>query len=155
MKQYLNIWAMAFVDCPQNSKFRKQNTSGQEPHHPCPGASVHIFFVALWALVLSLFLVSCSKQIILSSKIGSCFTPLCISTTQNNDWRIRRILFLFFFLIGIQLFYNVLVSTVQQSGVPCAIQQVLISYLFYTYQCIYVNPNLPIHHTRPFPPLVS
>ena len=29
------------------------------------------------------------------------------------------------------------------------IQQVLISYLFYTYQCIYVNPNLPIHPTSP------
>ena len=27
------------------------------------------------------------------------------------------------------------------------IQQVLISYPFYTYQCIYVNPSLPIHHT--------
>ena len=27
------------------------------------------------------------------------------------------------------------------------IQQVLISYLFYTYECIYVNPNLPIHPT--------
>ena len=35
------------------------------------------------------------------------------------------------------------------SRVPCAIQQVLISYLFYTQyqQCIYVNPNLPIHPT--------
>ena len=34
------------------------------------------------------------------------------------------------------------------------IQQVLISYLFYTYQCIHVNPNLPIHHTTnpTFPP---
>ena len=31
-------------------------------------------------------------------------------------------------------------------GVPCAIQQVLISYLFYTQyqQFIYINPNLPI-----------
>ena len=38
------------------------------------------------------------------------------------------------------------------SRVPCAIQQVLISYLFYTQQCIYVNPNLPIHPTPP-PPL--
>ena len=38
------------------------------------------------------------------------------------------------------------------SRVPCAIQQVLISYLFYTYQCIYVSPNLPIHLTPPFPP---
>ena len=40
------------------------------------------------------------------------------------------------------------------------IQQVLISHLFYTHQCIHVNPNLPIHHTTTptplrFPPLVS
>ena len=48
-----------------------------------------------------------------------------------------------------------LVSTVQRSGVPCAIQQVLISYLFYTYWCIYVNSNLPIHPTTPFPRSVS
>ena len=27
------------------------------------------------------------------------------------------------------------------------IQQVLISYLFYTYYCICVNPNLPVHPT--------
>ena len=27
------------------------------------------------------------------------------------------------------------------------IQQALISYPFYTYQCIYVNPNLPVHPT--------
>ena len=31
------------------------------------------------------------------------------------------------------------------SRVPCAIQQVLISYLFYIQQCVYVNPNLPIY----------
>ena len=31
------------------------------------------------------------------------------------------------------------------SRVLCAIQQVLISYLVYTQQCIYVNPNLPIY----------
>ena len=31
------------------------------------------------------------------------------------------------------------------SRVPCVIQQVLISYLFYTQQCIYINFNLPIH----------
>ena len=30
------------------------------------------------------------------------------------------------------------------SGVPCAIPYVLISYLFYTWQRMYVNPNLPI-----------
>ena len=30
------------------------------------------------------------------------------------------------------------------------IQQVLISYLFYIYYCIYVNPNLPIQGSFPF-----
>ena len=33
------------------------------------------------------------------------------------------------------------------SRVPCAVQQVLISYLFCTLWHIYVNPNLPIHPT--------
>ena len=76
----------------------------------------------------------------------------------------------FWFFIGVQLIYNVvLVSAVQQSEsviyiyplffrffshigdyrvlsrVPCAIQQVLISYLFYIQQYVYVNPNLPIY----------
>ena len=39
------------------------------------------------------------------------------------------------------------------SGVSCAIQQVLISYLFYTQQCMYVSPNLPVHPTHPPCPL--
>ena len=34
---------------------------------------------------------------------------------------------------------------------PYGIQQVLISYLFYIQQCVYVNPNLPIHSIC-FPP---
>ena len=42
--------------------------------------------------------------------------------------------------------------------VPCAILQVLVSYLFYTQyqQCIYVNPNLSIHspHLPPWYPYV-
>ena len=33
------------------------------------------------------------------------------------------------------------------SRVHCAIQQILTSYLIQTQQCIYVNPNLPIHPT--------
>ena len=72
------------------------------------------------------------------------------------------------FYIGVQLIYNVvLVSGVQQSDlvihthisilfgdsishigyykvlsrVPCAIQQVLVDYLFYIQWCVYVNPN--------------
>ena len=83
------------------------------------------------------------------------------------------------FFIGVQLLYTaVSVSAVQQSEsavcihiscifkfsshlghqrapsrVPCAVQQVLISYVFYTQQCIYVNPNLPIHPTLPSFPL--
>ena len=42
--------------------------------------------------------------------------------------------------------------TVKWNRVPCAIQQVLISYLFYKYKCIYVSPNLPIQPITPFPP---
>ena len=38
------------------------------------------------------------------------------------------------------------------SRVPCVKQWVLISYLFYTQQCMYVSPNLPIHPTPFFPP---
>ena len=37
------------------------------------------------------------------------------------------------------------------SKVPCAKQQVLICYLFYTQQCIYVNLILPIHPTSSSP----
>ena len=102
------------------------------------------------------------------------------SAVNTND---TLILFIYLLIIGVQLLYNiVLVYTVQQSEsticihisplfldfllnlghhralsrVPCAIQQVLISYLFYTQyqQCVYVNPNLSIHPTRPPSPLV-
>ena len=94
------------------------------------------------------------------------------------------LLLLLLIFIGVQLIYNVmLVSTVQQSEsaihthisplfffsfpfgqhramsrVPCVIQQVLISYLFYAQyqQCIYVNLNLSIHPSNPTPyPLVD
>ena len=47
------------------------------------------------------------------------------------------------------------------SWAPCAIQQVRTSYLFYTWQCTCVNPNLPIHlphhpvSINPFPPFLS
>ena len=50
--------------------------------------------------------------------------------------------FRFFFHIG---HYRVL------SRVPCAIQQVVISYLFYIQQCVYVNPSLPINPSPPYP----
>ena len=34
-----------------------------------------------------------------------------------------------------------------RSWVPCAIQHVPTSHLFYTWKCIYVKPNLPVHPT--------
>ena len=37
------------------------------------------------------------------------------------------------------------------SWAPCTIQQVPTSYLFYTWWCIYVNPNLLIHPTLSHP----
>ena len=37
------------------------------------------------------------------------------------------------------------------SRVPCAIQQVLICYLFYIQQCVYVSPNLPIYPSASYP----
>ena len=37
------------------------------------------------------------------------------------------------------------------SRAPYAIQSVLISYLLYTQQCVYISPKLPLHPTPPFP----
>ena len=41
------------------------------------------------------------------------------------------------------------------SRVPRAIWQVLISYLFYIQQCVYVNPNLPIYPSPPISVLLG
>ena len=50
--------------------------------------------------------------------------------------------FRFFSHIG---YYRIL------SRVPCALQQVLVDYLFYTQQCVHVNPKLLIYPS-PCPP---
>ena len=39
--------------------------------------------------------------------------------------------------------------------VSCVIQKVLISYLFYIQQCVYVNLSLPVYPSYPLPPLVT
>ena len=52
------------------------------------------------------------------------------SWTQLSDWTELRIL----------------------SRVPCSIQWVLISYLFYVWQCVYVSPNIPMYPSSPFNP---
>ena len=86
-------------------------------------------------------------------------TVVLCQVKESGDTRSHPHPFFFFFLIsiGVELLYNVLVSAVQQSEsamrihtspafgfsspfrshralsrVPCAIQQVLVSYLFYT-----------------------
>ena len=41
------------------------------------------------------------------------------------------------------------------SWAPCAIRQSPTSYLLYTWSCIYVNPNLPVHPVCPLLPAVS
>ena len=64
----------------------------------------------------------------------------CSNSPWSSPWTIT---FISFFWILFYLFF---------------IQQVLISYLFYIYLCIHVNPNLPVHPTTTpshFPPLVS
>ena len=82
----------------------------------------------------------------------------CKSLRSNDLLYQKLFTFIFIFLrvflkIGVQLFYNVvLVSTVQRSGVPCAVQQVLISYLFYTYMSIPISQIIPPRHP-PFSPL--
>ena len=57
------------------------------------------------------------------------------------------------------LFFQFFFGTLEFYFIYIFIQQVLISYPFYTYYCTYVNPNLPIHPTTTiphhFPPLVS
>ena len=70
---------------------------------------------------------------------------LCQFQVYSSDSVIHTHIYIFFFrFFSIIRYYNIL------SIVPCAIQQVLISYVFYIQYCVYVNPNLQIY---PFPPL--
>ena len=55
--------------------------------------------------------------------------------------------FRFFSIIG---YYKIL------SIVPCAVQSVLVVYIFFIYQCVSINPKLLIHPSQPtFSPLVT
>ena len=68
----------------------------------------------------------------------SCFTILCyfLLYSKVNQLYIQPL----FFVFPSHLHHQRAVSRV-----PCGIQQVLISYLSYTQQYVYVNPNFPIH----------
>ena len=71
----------------------------------------------------------------------SCFTILCQFILYSKVNQLCVYIYPLFFGFPSHLGYHRALSRV-----PCVIQQVLISYLFYTQyqQCIYVNPNLPI-----------
>ena len=80
----------------------------------------------------------------------SCFTTLCwfLLYSKVNQPHV----YIYPLFLG---FLSHLGQHRAMSRVPCAVQSVLISYLFYTQQCIYVNPNLPMHPSHPSPlPLI-
>ena len=77
----------------------------------------------------------------------SCFTMLCQFLLYSKVNQVHVNIYpLFFGFPSHRGHYGVL------NRVPCAIQSVLISYLFYTqYQkCVYVNASLPVHPTHPY-----
>ena len=74
----------------------------------------------------------------------SCFTMLCYFLLYSKVNQLYVYIYSLFFGFPFHLGHRRALSRV-----PCAIQQVLISYLLYTQQCIYVNPNLPVHPTSP------
>ena len=75
----------------------------------------------------------------------SCFTMLCqfLLYSKVNQPHV----YIYPLFLG---FHSHLGHHRALNRVPCAIQSVLISCLFYT-QCTYVNPNLPIHPTPASP----
>ena len=74
----------------------------------------------------------------------SCFIILCQFILYSKVNQLYIHIFTLFFGFPSHLGHQTALSRV-----PCAIQQVLISYLFYIQyqQCIYVNTNLPIYPT--------
>ena len=76
----------------------------------------------------------------------NCFTMLCQFLLYSEVNQLYVYIYPLFFVFPSHIGHQRTLSRV-----PYAIQQVLISYLFYTYYCIHVNPNLPIHPTPCFP----
>ena len=74
----------------------------------------------------------------------SCFTTLCQYLLYSKVNQLYVYIHPLFFGFPSHLGHHRALSRV-----PCATQQVLISYLFYIQQCVYFNPNLPIHPTHP------
>ena len=77
--------------------------------------------------------------------INSCFT-ICQFLLYSEVNQLYGYMYPFFFRFPSHVGHHRALSRI-----PSAIQQALISYLFYTQQCIYVNPSLPNHPTSPSP----
>ena len=84
----------------------------------------------------------CMKGI--SPLLECSYNVVLVSDVQQSEESV--ICYLLFFQTSFPLDHHGALNRV-----PCHIQQVLISYLFYTQQCIYVNSNLPIYSTLSFP----
>ena len=69
--------------------------------------------------------------------VGKMLYSFCYATKQINH--MSTLYYLVFGFPSHLCHHRVL------SGIPCAVQPVLISNGFYTWWCIYVSPNLPIH----------
>lgn len=66
----------------------------------------------------------------------SCFTRLCQFQVYSTVILLYIFFFRFFSFIGYYKILNI---------VPCAVEKVLVGYLFYMQQCVYINPNFLIY----------
>ena len=96
---------------------------------------MHVFYCFLFCL-LQLFYCFLLKILL----EYSCFTMLCQFLLGSKVNQLHIYIYSLFFR-----FPSHLGRHRTMSRVPCAKQQVLIIYLFYTQQCMYVNPDLPSH----------
>ena len=90
---------------------------------------IYILFLVEVQLTYNVILVSGVQQ---SDSVIYIYTYIC--------------LYIFFFR-----FFSTLGYYKKLSIVPCAIQQVLVGYLFYIQQCVYFNTNLLIYPSLPSP----
>ena len=99
-----------------------------------------------------------NKEIIISPLIFlnqfllecSCFTMLCQFLLYSKVNQFYVYIYPVFLRFPSRLGHHRALSRV-----PRAIEQVLMSYLLYTQECIYVNPNLQVHPTLPLAPLIE
>ena len=74
------------------------------------------------------------------------YNVVLVSGVQQSDSVIHECIYIFFFRFFSIIGYYKILRTV-----PCALQQVLVVYLFYIQSCVSVNPKLLIYPS-PHPP---